>query len=80
MSIGTSLVLNYPQLCNILMVEAIVCEGGYIWKHSVQLFYKPQFSHSVMSDSLRPHGLQHVRPPCSSPNPEAYSNSSPLSL
>ena len=36
-----------------------------------------QFSHSVMSDSLRPHGLQHARPPCPSPTPRAYSNSCP---
>ena len=27
------------------------------------------FSHSVMSDSLQPHGLQHSRPPCPSPSP-----------
>ena len=32
-----------------------------------------------MSDSLRPHGLQHARPPCPSPTPEVYSNSCPLS-
>ena len=38
-----------------------------------------QFSHSVVSDSLWPHGLQHTRPPCSSPTPGAYSNSCPLS-
>ena len=38
-----------------------------------------QFSCSVVSDSLRPHGLQHTRPPCPSPTPGAYSNSSPLS-
>ena len=38
-----------------------------------------QFSHSVMSDSLRPHGLQHARPPCPSPTPGACSNSCPLS-
>ena len=35
-----------------------------------------QFSLSVMSNSLRPHGLQHTRPPCPSPIPGAYSNSS----
>ena len=29
-----------------------------------------QFSHSVMSYSLRPHELQHTRPPCPSPTPE----------
>ena len=38
-----------------------------------------QFSHSVVSDSLRPPGLQHARPPCPSPTPGAYSNSCPLS-
>ena len=32
-----------------------------------------------MSDSLRPHGLHHARPPCPSPSPEVYSNSCPLS-
>ena len=32
-----------------------------------------------MSDSLQPHGLQHARPPCPSPTPGVYSNSSPLS-
>ena len=38
-----------------------------------------QFSHSVVSDSLRPHRLQHARPPCPSPTPRIYSNSCPLS-
>ena len=38
-----------------------------------------QFSHSVMSDSLWPHGLQHSRPPCPSSTPRVYSNSCPLS-
>ena len=38
-----------------------------------------QFSHSVVSDSLWPHGLQHARPPCPSPTPGVYSNSYPLS-
>ena len=36
-----------------------------------------QFSRSVVSDSLQPHGLQHTMPPCSSPTPRAYSNSCP---
>ena len=36
-----------------------------------------QFSSSVMSDSLRLHGLQHARHPCPSPAPEACSNSYP---
>ena len=38
-----------------------------------------QFSHSVMSDSLWPHGLQHTRPPCLSPTPRVYLNSCLLS-
>ena len=38
-----------------------------------------QFSLSVMSNSLRPHGLQHARLPCPSPISRAYSNSCPLS-
>ena len=36
-------------------------------------------SHSVISDSLRPHGLQHSRLPCPSPSPGVCSNSCPLS-
>ena len=38
-----------------------------------------QFSCSVVSDSLRPHELQHARPPCPSPTPGVYPNSCPLS-
>ena len=46
------------------------------------LFYihsSVQFSHSVISDSLRPHELQHTRPPCPSPTPGIYRNSCPSS-
>ena len=42
-------------------------------------FSSVQFSCSVMSDSLQPHGLQHARPPCPSPTPGVCSNSCPLS-
>ena len=38
-----------------------------------------QFSHSVVSDSLRPHKLQHVRTPCPSPSPRVHLNSHPSS-
>ena len=38
-----------------------------------------QFSCSVMSDSLWPYGLQHIRPPCPSPTSGACSNSCPSS-
>ena len=42
-------------------------------------FSSVQFSCSVVSDSLQPHGLLHTRPPCPSPTPGIYSNSCPLS-
>ena len=45
----------------------------------VLLIESVQFSPSVVSDSLRPHGLQYTRPPCLSPAPRACSNSCPSS-
>ena len=42
-------------------------------------FSSVQFSHSVVSDSLQPHELQHTRPSCPSPTPGARSNSCPSS-
>ena len=50
----------------------------YLGLSSVQ-FNSVQFSHSVMSDSLRPHELQHARPPCPSPTPGVHSDSRPSS-
>ena len=50
----------------------------YIKLGNISLFFSAvQFSHSVVSNSLRPHGLQHVRPPCPSPTPGVYPNSCP---
>ena len=46
----------------------------FSWK-----FSSVQFSHSVVSNSLWPHGLQHTWPPCPSPVTGVYSNSCPLS-
>ena len=43
------------------------------------LIQSVQFSHSVVSDSLRPHELQHARPPCASPTPGVNSDSHPSS-
>ena len=56
---------SIPQICHILFILII---------SSVQ------FSRSVMSDSLRPHGSQHARPPCPSPTPGVHSDSRPSSL
>ena len=42
-------------------------------------FSSVQFSHSVVSNSLRPHELQHARPPCPSPTPGVHPDSHPSS-
>ena len=51
------------------LILTLPCFRSILFVHSVQL----------LSDSLQPHGLQHTRIPCSSPSPEACSNSCPLS-
>ena len=56
---------GHPALCQLLLLLQ---------------FSSVQFSHSVMSDSLRPCGLQHARPPCPSPTPGVYSNSMSIEL
>ena len=53
-------------------------EGIDVYKEGKPII-SVQFSHSVVSDTLRAHGLQHARPPCPSPPPGVYSNSSPSS-
>ena len=50
--------------------------GLYI---NICYIYSIQFSHSVMSDSLWPHELQHARPPWPSPTPRVHPNPCPLS-
>ena len=50
---------------------------GLLWLY--MNFQWVQFSHSVVSDSLWPHGLQYTRLPCPSPTLGACSNSCPLS-
>ena len=39
---------------------------------SLPIFSSVQFSHLVVSDSLRPHESQHARPPCPSPTPGVH--------
>ena len=52
-----------------------VINWGHQWNYLT--ISSVQFSCSVMSDSLWPHGLQHARPPCLSPSPRVYPNSCP---
>ena len=47
--------------------------------HYNYIFSSVQFSRSVVSDSSRPHELQHARPPCPSPTPGVHLNSHPSS-
>ena len=65
--------INYSRYANntTLMAESE--------KELKSLFSSVQFSHSVVSNSLWPHELQHTRPPCPSPTPRVHSNSCPSS-
>ena len=61
-------------------VKMIPNSPSFITGHSrVTVFSSVQFSRSVMSNSLQPHGLQHTMLPCPSPTPGACWNSCPLS-
>ena len=46
----------------------------HIWLMGYYMVLTVQFSCSVMSNSLRPHELQHARPPCPSPTPRVHQN------
>ena len=63
--------------------ETLLWESWILWNQQITNIFNKissvQFSHSVVSDSLWSHGLQHTRSPCPSPTPRAYSNSCPLS-
>ena len=58
-------------------------QKAWIKHHTLPNNEKPfssvQFSHSVPSNSLRPHESQHARPPCPSPTPRVHSDSCPSS-
>ena len=79
-----------PQLNSVLLsggkggslLSVCLIEPGFASGRFFLFFHDPfsvQFSGSVVSDSLRPNGQQHARPPCPSPTPRVYSNSCSLS-
>ena len=71
---------EYFQLCQPAMCVCLKGGGLLMWDDLIIFFQSvSQFSCSVVSDSLRPNGLQHARPPCPSPTPGVYSDSCPLS-
>ena len=85
-----SLDLHLPWLMVSLQRQNSLVEGPFFFffcliSHGNPCFYIElivhvvQFSSSVMSNFLRPHGLQHTRISSSSPTPRACSNSCPLS-
>ena len=55
------------------------CLEEYLARGKYYVVVVSQFSHSVVSNSWWPHGLQHSRLPCSSPTPGVCSDSCPLS-
>ena len=81
------LVCKIPQTAEPGRVQSMGSQKiGLDWAHRhilekvmISYFSSVQFSHSVVSDSLWPHGLQHARPPYPSPTPGVYSNSCSLS-
>ena len=79
------IMVPFPNSSNPICVPLHTSEVGKYNKRTNYISNIPgnsesvEFSHSVMSDSLRPHGLQHSRHPCPSPTSRACSNSCPLS-
>ena len=75
---------NLPDTGIKLASPSLVGELFTIWPESLESghwkiakSWLGQFSFSVVSDVLQPHGLQHTRLPCLSPTPRACSNSCP---
>ena len=70
----------WGEKCNVLGISKKHRKGS-LWpnlkkkKSNKMLLF---FSYPVMSNSLQPQGLQHVRPPCPSPYPEVCPSSCPL--
>jgi len=62
--------------CSVNLWYNFLLMGGAVF--SLCYFSSVQFSHSVVSDSLQPHKVQHARPPRPTPTPGAHPNSCPL--
>ena len=78
-------VLTVHQVPDLLNNQASAwLSDSRVLRYQILLFENPQilssvqFSHSVVSDCLQPHGLQHARPPCPSSTPGVYPNSCPI--
>ena len=72
--------LNLSQHHSLSNESALLIRWPKYWSFSFNIsFSSVQFSHSVVSDSLRTHEAQHARPPCPSPTPGVHSDSHPSS-
>ena len=72
-------VLLLRSSCTCCQVDVIRKKQRVTQTYRTEKFCSVQFIRSVVSDSLRPHGLQHARLPCPSPTARACSNLYPSS-
>ena len=79
---SSTLVTDLKKLTHLIFTEAGSVLPSTLqmrkWRQEREMNLS-QFSHSVMSNSLRPHELQHARPPCPSPTPGVHPNPRPSS-
>ena len=76
--------LHLCLIYNVVLVSGVQQSDSVIYTYFLQIIFNYQIrsdkiSHSVVSDSLRPHESQHARPPCPSPTPGVHSDSRPSS-
>ena len=74
-------IATISSLLSILQTLACSLISMLLWNGHYNCYFirSDQISHSVVSDSLRPHESQHARPPCPSPTPGVHSDSRPSS-
>ena len=69
----------FSYYLHVVMLNIQILKHSDELEKQVTLVSISQFSHSVVSEFLRPHESQHGRPPCPSPTPRVHSDSRPLS-
>ena len=77
--VGLKLNIKKTKIMAFAPITLWQIDGETVETETDFIFSSVQFSRSVMSNSLRPHELQHARPPCPSPTPGVHSESGPSS-
>ena len=72
------IIVSLVNICHHTKLQFFFLVVTTVMIYSLQ-FSLVQFSHSIVSYSLRPHELQHARPPCQSPTPGVHPDSRPSS-